>query len=439
MTTPTAGGALAINFGAITGQETATLTPADTALTAVASSGQLLKLSCRSVLDDGQRAQVRAIAEQQFSVMLRDRTRLSTFGVSSLDGVNACVSNILRQQTKMEIPEIDQFTREMTDAVNGFQRKYDPTDPKVKELFEKIGKFIRGIFTAGRRLLEDLYHDTQTVEKRLDGVAGRLVERAIQLRTNVALCDELYRQNEAAIVQLVGVIAVMEEVRDLALAHAGKIETELRGMTKGTPQHRDKEEELSNVREFLGEIEIRINEFIQRLFVAWSTSPQVRNIRKISLGLATRLDLLVQLTIPTLKLTIASWGMLLQAQQAGKVTDGVADINNRALTMFAGAAATAVPLIEATVQQPSTRPETIMAVAQSIIAQNEGLELAVREGQRRRAVVVDAVVRAGNAMSQSGAQLNATAVALVRDAQQPLELPAAPDVPAEVLEHAPAA
>ena len=83
---------------------------------------------------------------------------------------------------------------------------------------------------------------------------------------------------------------------------------------------------------------MRINEYQQRLFVAWSTSPQVRNIRTLNYGLGQRLALLVNLTIPTMKLTIAQWGLLLQANQAAQMQQAVADGANEVLSAYASAA-----------------------------------------------------------------------------------------------------
>ena len=77
-----------------------------------------------------------------------------------------------------------------------------------------------GIFAKGRDLVEMLFEEARTVEQQLDRIAGTLAEKQQQLKRNVVLCDELYKANEAAIGQLIGVIAVMELVRDLALAEA---------------------------------------------------------------------------------------------------------------------------------------------------------------------------------------------------------------------------
>ncbi len=199
---------------------------------------------------------------------------------------------------------------------------------------------------------------------------------------------------------------------------------------------RDKEERLSRLTEFIQAIEIRINEFQQRLFVAWSTSPQVRNIRLLHYGLGQRLALLVNLTIPTMKLTIAQWGLLLQANQAAHMQQAVADGANEVLTAYANASKTAVPQIARLIQTPTIRPRTILEVAASIDAQAKGIEEAVRFGQQARAEVVSAIVTAQESMSASSQRLSHSVVELVTKARKPIELPAGPELPESVIENA---
>jgi hypothetical protein len=196
------------------------------------------------------------------------------------------------------------------------------------------------------------------------------------------------------------------------------------------------EEQLARITEFISAIEVRINEFQQRLFIGWSTSPQVRNIRSLNYGLGQRLALLVNLTIPTMKLTIAQWGLLLQANQAAQMQQAVSDGANEVLSAYASAAGKSVPQIARMIQTPTIRPETIMEVAASIEAQAKGIEDAVRFGQQARADVVTAIVVAQESMSASYQQLSRNVIDLVTRAQQPIALPAAAALPASVLEQA---
>ena len=423
---------LQIDFGSMVGApEKPPSGSADAALARLVSSGDPRTLVCKELLTPAQREQAANIATQLYPAMLSNTDQLATFGGTAIEQVNAQVNRIFHEVGPVDIPELTQIMREVNDNMREFRRKYDPKDPKIRETFDKFMDAVKGLFRRGRDMLEMLFEDARSVERQLDRIAGTLAEKQQHLKRNVVLCDELYRANEAAIGQLIGAIAVMELIRDAAVLEARSITID-----SADPNRREKEEHQSRVIEFTQAIEVRINEFQQRLFIAWSTSPQVRNIRSLNYGLGQRLALLVNLTIPTMKLTIAQWGLLLQANQAAGMQQAVADGANDVLSAYASASGTAVPKIAKLIQTPTVRPETILEVAASIDAQAKGIEDAVRYGQQRRAEVVTAIVTAQESMSASSQRLNKAVVELVAKAQRPLELPAPPPMPAAVAEHA---
>ncbi|GAA3296289.1 toxic anion resistance protein [Dactylosporangium vinaceum] len=426
---------LQIDFGTIVGGPPEPAAgSADSAISnALVLSAEPRALVCKDLLSPGQLAQAQAAAKQLYPVMLANTDQLAAFGTSAIDGVNAQVTRIFREVGRVNIPELTGIMHELNDRMRNFRRKYDPSDPKVRETFNKFSDSIKGLFRKGRDLLEMLFEEAKTVEQQLDKVAGQLSDKQLQLKRNVVLCDELYKANEAAIGQLVGAIAVMELVRDVALDDANSIK-----ITPGAPDERDLQERLSLITEFIQALEVRINEFQQRLFVAWSTSPQVRNIRTLNYGLGQRLALLMNLTIPTMKLTIAQWALMMQANQAADMQQAVADGANDVLSAYAQASKTAVPQIARVIQTPTIRPETILEVADSIDAQARGIEEAVKYGQQKRAEVVTAIVTANESMSQTSQRLSRTVIELVTRAKEPVALPAGPQIPASVLEQAPA-
>lgn len=435
MTSPSsgsAGGGLEIDFGSIVGGPSEPVTgPADKAITALVASGQPRTLVCAELLSPEQRTQATGLARQLYPQMLGNTDQLANFGSGAIEGVNAQVQRIFHEVGPVKIPELTAIMHEINDRMRDFRHKYDPSDPRVRETFDKFMDAVKGIFRKGRDLVEMLFEEARTVERQLDRIAGTLVEKQQQLKRNVVLCDELYKANEAAIGQLVGVIAVMEMIRDLAIADAKSIV-----IGPADSDKRDSEERLSRITEFIQAVEVRINEYQQRLFVAWSTSPQVRNIRLLNYGLGQRLALLVNLTIPTMKLTIAQWGLLLQANQAAQMQQAVADGANEVLSAYASASGQAVPQIARLIQAPTLRPETILEVAASIDAQAKGIEDAVKFGDAARAEVVTAIVTAQESMSASSQQLSKNVVDLVTRARKPLELPPAPEIPASVLAQA---
>lgn len=428
---------MSIDFTAITGGAAPQSGPAETGVAQLAEAAAHgaepgRTLSCLELLSPAQQEQARALAVQQYPRLLADTQALATFGDQAMAGVNSQVNRIFKEVGPVEIPELTAIMKEINDRMRSFRDKYDPTlTRRTRELFERFQDAVRGIFQAGRDLVEMLFEEARSVEQQLDRIAGQLAVKQRELKRNVVLCDELYAANEASIAQLVGVIAVMESVLDEALKAQSAITVD-----PSDPGSRDAQERRAQVTEFIMALQTRINEFQQRLFVAWSTSPQIRNIRTLNYGIGQRLALLVNLTIPTMKLTIAQWGLLLQAQQAAQMQQAVQEGANEVLQAYAASSGQAVPAIARQMQTPTLRPETIMDVAGSLEAQATGIEEAVRYGQEARTEVVAAILVAQTAMASSSKHLDDTVADLVGRGHRQVELPATPPLPSAVVEAA---
>ena len=437
MTTPTETEGLSIDFAAIAGEDKSSPKgAADNVLERVDLTQPLEKFSCRDSLNEAQRGNLHQVALGVADGFKQDRTKLSSFGDTALDDLNQTVTHILEQQGNLRIPEVERITKEMSKTVADFRRKYKNSDPRLLNALEKFADSIAGIFKAGRQFFDELYIDSQTAVKRLDGVAAQLVKNKFALDRNVLLCDELYAKNEKSMVTLIGVIAIQEEVLEILGTEAQQAKTYIDSLPKGqSVARRDKEEALTTLLELIQELESRRSEFVSRLFVAWSTAPQIRNLRKVSNSLSQRLHLLVVLTIPTMKLTIAQWGMLLQIEEAGKATLAVSEANNDALQEYALATGEAIPRLALLAETPSITPATIIALADSVEAQNEGIITAVKEGQRLRAELDSTVVKAVRTMNASGEKTQRELISLLTQAKQPIALEASPEIPEAVLEY----
>ncbi|MFT4218272.1 MAG: toxic anion resistance protein [Micropruina sp.] len=433
---PTPG--LSIDFAAIAGAESSAPAGAAEATLGRSDSGRALEeFSCRSDLSPGQRAQLSQVARQLVDRFLHDRSALSHFGDDALDGLNATVSTFLRQQGNLRIPEVENITKAMAKTVGGFRKKYKRSDPRLLNALERFAESLTGVFQTGQRFLRQLYVDSQSAVERLDSVAGTLVEHKHTLDRNVLLCDELYASNDAAMTKVIGVIALMEEVLDELQKEVTAKKFELAGMSASqSPERRKADEELQVLLEMLEELEVRRSEFVSRLFVAWSTAPQIRNMRKVSNSLSQRLHLLVVLTIPTMKLTISQWGLLLQMEEAGTAAATTARANNDALQEYAAAMGGSLPKLALLTQTPTVMPETIMAIADSVVAQHEGMVRAVAEGRRLRAELDDTVVKAMRTINASGDRFQRELAALLqrRVQAQPLDL-GAPEIPEAVIDY----
>lgn len=449
--------ALAIDFGAITGGAAPAQGAADKTL--ADASGDLLQqlqlgapselsglddarstlpgqaageFSCLKMLTPEQQEQARAAAKQLFPQMLNNTELLADFGNKSIEVVNAQVSRIFREIGPVQIPELTNIMKQVNDAMRSFRKSYDPNIPKMRDFFEKVSTGVRGFFQRGRDIVEMLFEEARGVERQLDLIAGRLIDKQQELRRNVVLCDELYAANEKSISQLIGTIAIMECVREEAVAAMESIKIDATD-----PERRNKEELRNRIADFISAMMTRISEFQQRLFIAWATSPQVRNTRSLHYGLAQRLALMVNLTIPTMKLTIAQWGLMMQGQQAAEMQQVVADGANEVLSAYAQASGQATGQIARAIQTPTLRPETIREVADSLEQQAAGMIEAVNYGQHARQEVVDALLAAQTSISKGATELASTVLRLADTTDKHVDLLVMAGLPETITMNAP--
>lgn len=443
--------ALAIDFGAITGgsepakgSADATIAQASNQLLAQVTSSapgggevealpgqEVGEFSCMKMLTPAQQEQARAAAVQLYPKMLANTQMLAEFGSQALDGVNAQVDRIFKEVGPVQIPELTNIMKQVNDTMRTFRKNYDPNIPKVRDAFERVRTGLKGLFQRGRDIVEMLFEEARSVERQLDVIAGKLTDKQRELRRNVVLCDELYAANEQSISQLIGVIAIMEAIRDVSIDANKQIVID-----STDPNKREKEELKNRIAEFTQAMLVRINEFQQRLFVAWSTSPQVRNTRSLHYGLGQRLALMVNLTIPTMKLTIAQWGLLMQGKQAAQMQQVVADGANDILSAYAQASGQAVGEISHTIQTPTLRPETILEIADSLDKQATSMIEAAEYGMHARQEVTDALLTAQSSISKTSKNLSESLVKLATASKKEITLPQVPALPGVVAEQA---
>jgi uncharacterized protein YaaN involved in tellurite resistance len=404
--------------------------------TTIAAAGSAPKmLEARAMLAQPQREQVEAYARQLIPQLLADPNKLDAFGSESVEQINALVKQMLDEAGReANIAEIVQITHDLDDRMRQFNRShgttkvsentdaYDRTMAKAWDLVHKVGDW-----------LHDLLRDAQGLQAYLDKLTADLEDKRGQLRRNVAELNQLYAANETAITNLVVTIAAMEYVLDDAQAAANAIVID-----ESAPDARQKREQRDSlVSEFIPALANRIGEFKQRLFVAWATAPQIRNIRMVSFGLGQRLALLITLTIPVFELTVVEWVTVQQAARAADATEAVSQATETAMQGYAAATAETIPAIARTIQTPSLSPETITLVAQSISDQLKGITDAVAYGIEARKNVDNAIVTASDLLAKAGDEESGKILQLVAASQQQPQQAPLPALPAAVVEKAP--
>jgi len=103
--------------------------------------------------------------------------------------------------------------------------------------------------------------------------------------------------------------------------------------------------------------------------------------------------MLVNLTIPVFELTVVQWAMALQANQAAQTAEAVQATTQNAMTEWAKAAGEMVPAAARAIQVPSMDPSALIAIAESLQKQSQGIVAAYKEGRDKRAAMETAMMQ----------------------------------------------
>lgn len=414
-----------IQFPTVPGAGTQLVVPpqppsqADTFMRQLAGGPETRKtLVCRDLLSPASLSDANKLAEQIFPQMLANTQVFMEFGKDAIAGMNSLIDYMLKNVEPVDIPELTTLMRGLNTEMRKIRGRYDVSDSKVREKLQNWGKGVGRFFGHVRSLVEALMEDAMSLEQQLDKVKATLSGKEQQLTRNVHLYDQLYATNEQEIMKVISAIAVMELIRELAIQEGQDIVVD-----PANQADRAKGERKRLLAEFVRNMEIKITEYKNRLFVGWTTSPQVTNMRTLDVGLAQKLDLLLNLTIPVMKGTILQWRMLIQAQQGAAMEQIVAQSANEWLTAYSSAGSQAVPLIANAVETPSLTPQTIAAMAGAVEEQSQAIITAYEDGKRRRAETDTAIVTAQRVIADATARVNdAVLNNLVQEAEKPISL-----------------
>lgn len=329
---------------------------------------------------------------------MANQNTLLDFGQSAVEGVNATVNHILREQKKLEIPQVDDLLKKTNQELNGFVAKYK--DVGLADL-EKKPNLLQKLFKQSKDTLQEFYFDAQNIEQKMDGMAAAVVKQEDTLARNIVSAELLIEDNTKSIENLVGVIAFVEASLKEATQRAQALQTELKSLDAVTPEYQSKTDLLARTTEVVNTLEQQHTEYVSRLYVAWATTPQMRNLVKVSSDMRQKLGMLRRNTIPTMKLSIAQLGILQQSVKSGATADAIVNANNAALQMLAETSKEAIPALERSAQNPTLSIQSVTALAESLVEQNNGIIAAIDDGRHKRAQLEHAIIQSAETINDS--------------------------------------
>ncbi|MGC6552821.1 toxic anion resistance protein [Streptococcus sp. VTCC 12905] len=392
-------------------------------------AGDSQKVSFLAQLTPEQQTGIRAKAPQLVDNFLANQNALLDFGKEAVEEVNATVNHILSEQKKIEIPQVDELLANTNRELNGFVAKYKDISTSV-ELEKKPGFFQR-LFKQAKNDLQEFYFDSQTIEKKMDSMAASVVKQEEVLARNIVSAELLIENNTKSIENLVGVIAFIEATGQEAAERAKQAQEQIANLAPTTVEYQVASEKLARVTEVANILEQQHSEYMSRLYVAWTTTPQMRNLVKVSSDMKQRLGMLRRNTIPTMKLSIAQLGIMQQSIKSSQTADAIVNANNAALQMLADTSKEAIPMMERIAQNPTLSVASVTKLAESLVAQNNGIIAAIDEGRQKRRELEAAIVRSAETINDSVKLRDQKIIAALLDqgkeaqteAEQPLENP----------------
>lgn len=349
-------------------------------------------------LSADQQTAITAKAPALVDTFLADQNALLDFGQSAVEGVNATVNHILAEQKKLQIPQVDDLLKSTNRELNGFIAKYKDATPVD---LDKKPNFLQKLFKQSRDTLQEFYFDSQNIEQKMDSMAAAVVKQEDTLARNIVSAELLIEDNTKSIEHLVGVIAFIEASQKEASQRAAALQKDLKTKDSATPDYQIKADLLARTTEVINTLEQQHTEYLSRLYVAWATTPQIRNLVKVSSDMRQKLGMLRRNTIPTMKLSIAQLGMMQQSVKSGMTADAIINANNAALQMLAETSKEAIPALEQSAQSPTLSMKSVTSLAESLVAQNNGIIAAIDHGRKERAQLESAIIRSAETINDS--------------------------------------
>ncbi|HGI1710651.1 TPA: toxic anion resistance protein [Streptococcus pyogenes] len=349
-------------------------------------------------LSADQQTAITAKAPALVDTFLADQNALLDFGQSAVEGVNATVNHILAEQKKLQIPQVDDLLKSTNRELNGFIAKYKDATPVD---LDKKPNFLQKLFKQSRDTLKEFYFDSQNIEQKMDSMAAAVVKQEDTLARNIVSAELLIEDNTKSIEHLVGVIAFIEASQKEASQRAAALQKDLKTKDSATPDYQIKADLLARTTEVINTLEQQHTEYLSCLYVAWATTPQMRNLVKVSSDMRQKLGMLRRNTIPTMKLSIAQLGMMQQSVKSGMTADAIINANNAALQMLAETSKEAIPALEQSAQNPTLSMKSVTSLAESLVAQNNGIIAAIDHGRKERAQLESAIIRSAETINDS--------------------------------------
>jgi hypothetical protein len=214
---------------------------------------------------------LKAEARRVLPALFSDSTQLVQYGTDVLEEVVRVTDKALELTKDVQLPGDEEAKLRDLKVVLGRAKGYDMSVAenlrKYREMKEKLGK----VFGKGkaRAYFEAFKADRMSLDELTREMAGDLMTKSKKRGLMAQLTGETYRANLESLYALKERIAILEEIRDLAVAERKKFPEVI---AIDDP----KAERVGNIDKFIRLVNIKISDMADRWLVGVGMSPMLR-------------------------------------------------------------------------------------------------------------------------------------------------------------------
>lgn len=340
----------------------------------------------RDQLTEEELAAVKLAAPEIGEKMFATVNYIVDFGVDVLEGVNNVTSKLLKEQSSIKIPEIEQHANNILRVIDGYEKKYGKDSETI---FKKLMNKIRGL----QYDVKSSIRDTQSLEKKLDMAGNELYKMEQSQKENAIRGQELRKEMLKSISDIVRVLAIFEEVIEYMKGQLNEIEELVKGKEddelivwrgENYTGQEFREIQASFISSF-GKVQKTWFSWRQRLFVYNTNSIAIRNIVNSSFETQHTIQQLRRETIDMAKTQIAQWQQARSNEVTANKIIEVKEISNVIIRRAAKGAADAIEASSKAANTSMLEEETLNAITDSMKSQFDSILRNEREGRAQQA------------------------------------------------------
>lgn len=336
------------------------------------------QLSAFDMLDETTQAQALLEAEKLLDVWLNNTMAMIEYGKPVIKKMNDLIDEQRRRISVVEVPELRELMLRLNKDMRRVGDTFDISNSKVLERLEAEISKARGIFAKANSTVETLILQSQSMDGSFEEIEGVVDEAMVDMLQNVSAYDDIIRGSEIEMMNLVGVLGVLESVRDLALQKMERIEVDPDDLS----MNKEYQERLK-LREFHGLLEKKIAEYKNRLVQSRMDTGEILDARRVTVDSYQQFDAVEDFVIPRMKKTLLQYQRYLETYSHTKTAQIIIEIGNEWYERSSQNARSVLPQIAANASTLTSSKETMQKVIENGFQRTQAL-LDIHEAARQK-------------------------------------------------------